>query len=269
MRAVILIAALPMYDWPEVRHETDEDWHNLRAQFVNSGIPVCERLVRKNADMPPVPGGIRSPDGTLVAPDPARLPPDEFDVHTLWRHPGLVFAQTCWGPLEQGLADHVRVVGQPDYSAFQGGDGIYYRSAILMRRNGHDGDVNVPEHSGPSFDAAMLRNRRFTYNGSDSMSGLLALRRDLVALGALKGEADFPDFWSETSISGAHRQSVINLAEGKADVAAIDCRTLDLCRRFEPALKDLRIAGWTARRKGLPYITSRTAGYAINLSSSG
>ena len=126
-------AALPMYDWPENRAEVDAEWAALRAGLVAAGIDAPERLVRRNADLPAVPGGIRDEAGNVIAPDPATLPPDELDFPTLWRHPKLLFGQACWGPMELGLAKHVRVVGQPDYSTFEGGEGALYSSAIVMR----------------------------------------------------------------------------------------------------------------------------------------
>ncbi len=264
-----MVAALPMYDWQEVRGETDAEWNLLREKLFSLGIESPENLARSNADLPPVPGGIRSADGDEIAPNPAQLPAGELDFHTLWRHPDLVLAQTCWGPLELGLHEHVTVVGQPVYSAYEGGRDIFYRSAILKRGESGKSDVNVPDHNGPVFDIEELRNLRFAYNGPDSMSGNMAFRRDLVSSDAMQGEPEFDRFWSQTIVSGGHRQSVIEVAEGRADVATIDCRTLDLCRRFEPALAELRIAGWTAERKGLPYIAAKAMNYAINLSSNG
>ena len=36
--------------------------------------------------------------------------------------------------MEQGLAEHVVVIGQPSYDGIEGGAGELYSSAILMRR---------------------------------------------------------------------------------------------------------------------------------------
>ena len=94
------VAALPMYDWPERRAEVDAEWAALRDRLRAHGVDAPERLVRRNADLPPVPGGIRDADGAVIAPDPATLAPDEFDLATLWRHPALLLAQTCWGPMQ-------------------------------------------------------------------------------------------------------------------------------------------------------------------------
>ena len=116
------VAALPMYDWPECRAEVDAQWAAIRDALRDKGIDAPERLARRNADLPSVPGGIRDADGNDIAPDPATLPPDEFDLHTLWRHPGLLFSQTCWGPMRAARLDrHVSVVGQPDYCDIEGG----------------------------------------------------------------------------------------------------------------------------------------------------
>ncbi len=262
------IASLPMYDWMEVRDETDAEWRSLRRGLSAVGVEAPETLVRSNAQLPPVPGGIVR-DGKQIAPDPAELPPDELDFHTLWRHPDLVCSQTCWGPMELGLAEHVRVIGQPNYSAYEGGKGILYRSAILMRRHQGRGDVEVPDNPAAGFDTSELKGLRFGYNGSDSMSGLIALRRDLVAGGAIDGDAGFDDFWTSSTETGGHRQSVVLLAKGSVDVVAIDCRTLDLCRRFEPAIDEVRIVGWTAQRKGLPYIAAPALAHPKSLSSQG
>ncbi len=243
------IAALPMYDWPEVRDEVDAEWARIRDALRGAGIAAPDALSRRNADLPAVPGGIRDANGASIAPDPVTLPPDDLDFHALWLHPKLLFAQTCWGPMEQGLARHVRLVGQPGYDGIEGGQGAFYSSAILTRRAG------VADRSAPCDGAArlpldLMRSKRFAYNGLDSMSGVIALGRDLEALG------EGLDIFSVRVVTGAHRSSLVAVAEGRADVCAIDCRTLAMARRFEPALQALAVTGWTARRKGLPYIMS-------------
>lgn len=244
------MAALPMYDWPETRAEVDAEWAQIGERLRAAGHPAPINLVRSNAEMPPVPGGIRNAAGAIVAPDPATLPPDDLDMPTLWRHPDLLFGQTCWGPMELGLSADVRVVGQPDYSAFEGGDGDLYSSAIVMRRSASN-NADVPGRSHASLPLEAMRGTRLAYNSDDSMSGLIALMRDLERAG--EGRALFAD----TFRTGAHRASIRAVAAGEADVAAIDCRTWALARRFEPAAEAVRVVGWTALRPGLPYITAK------------
>ncbi|AGB46022.1 ABC-type phosphate/phosphonate transport system, periplasmic component [Mesorhizobium australicum WSM2073] len=246
-----LIAALPMYDWPEARDEVDAQWASLRDSFRRRGIDAPQSIVRRNGDLPPVPGGIRDGEGKLVAPDPATLPPDELDFHKLWMHPALLFAQTCWGPMELGLSRHVQVVGQPSYEAYEGGQGELYSSALVMR-SGEGPEVRSPADGRALLPLDLIRGRRFTFNSLDSMSGIIALTRDLKAAG------ENLDIFSSRSESGGHRDSIVAVAEGKADVAAIDCESWALAQRFEPAARKIVIVGWTGRRKGLPFITAMT-----------
>ncbi|RUX44908.1 phosphate ABC transporter substrate-binding protein, partial [Mesorhizobium sp. M7A.F.Ca.CA.002.09.1.1] len=207
-------------------------------------------IVRRNGDLPPVPGGIRDAAGALIAPDPATLPPDELDFHRLWLHPLLLFAQTCWGPMELGLSRHVQVVGQPSYDAYEGGQGELYSSALVMRI-GEGPEVRSPADGSALIPLDLIRGKRFTFNSLDSMSGIIALTRDLQAAG------EGLDIFSSRSESGGHRASIVAIAEGWADVAAIDCESWALAQRFEPAARKVAIVGWTGRRKGLPFITAR------------
>ncbi len=246
-----LIAALPMYDWPEMREETDARWAGMRLRFRRAGIEAPERLIRRNGDMPPVAGGIRDDDGTVVAPDPASLPPDGLDLHVLWLHPGLLISETCWGPMELGLQKHVNVVGQSAYDDVAGGNGAFYSSAIIARKGGSQVAVEPPAAGTAALPLAFFRNSRFAYNEERSLSGYLSLRRDLEAEG--EGLEIFPEHVE----TGAHRESIRAVAEGRADVAAIDCRSWMLARAFEPAAADVHVIGWTARRKGIPFIRSR------------
>lgn len=246
-----LVAALPMYDWPEARDEVDAQWARLRDAFRRRGIDAPQAIVRRNGDLPPVPGGIHDAQGKLIAPDPATLPPDELDFHRLWLHPALLFAQTCWGPMELGLSKHVQVVGQPSYDACEGGQGEFYSSALVMR-SGEGPEVRSPADGRALIPLDLIHGKRFTFNSLDSMSGIIALTRDLQA-----AREDL-DIFSTRSESGGHRDSIVAVAEGKADVAAIDCGSWALAQRFEPAAQAVKVVGWTGRRKGLPFITAAT-----------
>ena len=226
------IAALPMYDWPEIRAETDAQWARLRDRLRASGVAAPQALTRENTA-----GG-------------------ELDLAALWRAPALLLAQTCWGPMELGLAEHVEVVGQPDYSDCEGGEGEFYSSAVVMRGTG-DG-VKAPANGHEALPLDVLRGKRLAFNSVDSMSGVLALGRDLVALGE-----SFSLFCGQTE-TGGHRASLAAVADGKADVAAVDCRSWSLFRRFEPDVSSrLEVVGWTARRRGLPFITAKETPPAV------
>ncbi len=256
-----LVAALPMYDWPERREEVDAEWADLRDALQADGIAAPETLARCNADLPAVPGGIRDASGKVIAKDPATLPPHEFDFEALWQHPSLLFSQTCWGPLELWLGNAVRVVGQDDYSGIEGGEGELYSSALVMRRTAsplrrakadETGGLSRPVSGVGASLGALLSGLRLAYNVADSMSGYMALERDLQAEGSGLG------IFSDRIISGGHRKSIRMVASGEADVAAVDCRSWALALEFEPAASELAVVGWTTMRKGLPFITAKS-----------
>jgi ABC-type phosphate/phosphonate transport system substrate-binding protein len=253
-----LIAALPMYDWPEVREETDARWNVMRENLRKKRIEAPERLLRRNDEMPPVPGGIRDENGNLIAADPATLPPDCLDLAVLWHHPWLLVAETCWGPMGLGLQQHVSVIGQSNYEGILGGSGEHYRSAVIARKNGR-------EQVAPSVDGSAvlpmseLLGGRLAYNETRSLSGYLSLRSDLQAAG------ETLSIFSESIETGAHRASIKAVAEGVADFAAIDCKSLMLAQRFDQEAREVDVIGWTAWRKGIPYIRARSVNVALNI----
>ena len=92
-----------------------------------------------------------------------------------------VFSQSCWAPLEAGFLKELRPLAQPDYSAFEGGDGPLYRSVLVTR----DGPVApVPAGQGASALQDVLQGRRFGFNNPTRFR-LIAPARDLgIACGA-------------------------------------------------------------------------------------
>ncbi len=97
-----LIAALPMYDFEELRPETDALWSGIAARLLDQGIEAPGSLLRG--------------------------PP----LADIWTDPDLLLAQSCGYPLMTSLAGRVTLVATPCYSA-EGCDGILYRSAIIVR----------------------------------------------------------------------------------------------------------------------------------------
>lgn len=243
-------AALSMYDWPECREQTDAHWQMLRRHLQDAGLDAPERLARCNGDLPAVSGGIKDADGQVIAPDPATLPADSLDVEVLWRHPALLLAQTCWGPLSRGLARHVQVLAQPCYDGFEGGQGTLYSSAIVMHRRYEAGAARAPADGTARIPWELLANRIFVFNEPNSLSGTIALQEDCEAAG--KAGPDLDAGYQ----TGGHRESIRALADGKGEFAAIDCRSWQLAREHEPAARELVAVGWTRRRLGLPIITS-------------
>jgi ABC-type phosphate/phosphonate transport system substrate-binding protein len=155
----------------------------------------------------------------------------------VWLDPGLVLSQTCGWPYSTRLREKVRIVGTPVYDA-EGCNGPLYSSIVVTRR--HERAKNL----------AALRNRRFAVNTSDSLSGYIALAAAMREAGVDPANA----VWVGT---GSHRASVRAVADGRADVAAIDAICWALAKQFEPeAVRRLRIFGRTPLRPGLPLITA-------------
>lgn len=100
-----MIAALPMYDLPELRDSTDAFWQGLRSHLAAAGIT-----------------GI----------PPKLIHVDDYYGH--WRSPDLLLTQTCGFPLTHELKGQVRYVATPGYAA-PGCEGASYRSFIIVRES--------------------------------------------------------------------------------------------------------------------------------------
>jgi ABC-type phosphate/phosphonate transport system substrate-binding protein len=139
------------------------------------------------------------------------------DVLELWTAPDLFFSQTCGYPLTHALAGEVALVATPVY-ACPGCAGGAYHSEILVRAD--DSAKTLAE----------LRGRCVAMNGADSQSGCSALRHAVAGL-AGKGR-----FFAAVKTSGSHLKSMRMVAEGTADVCAIDTVTYHLIARTQPEL---------------------------------
>lgn len=162
----------------------------------------------------------------------------DADHAAAWRRPDLLLSQTCGWPYATALRGAVRLVVTPVYAA-EGCAGPCYRSAIVVRA----GDA--------ARDLAACRGKRVAINAVDSQSGCHALRAAVAPLAA--GGA----FFAGVALTGGHAASAQAVAEGRADVAALDCVSWALMRRVEPGLAArLRVIGWTPAAPGLPLITA-------------
>lgn len=110
-----MIAALPMYDLPEIRGATDRFWALVRDALRAGGVPAPDLLSH---------GG---------------------DPWEIWLSPELVLAQTCGLPFRARLHDRVTLVSTPDYG-LAGCPASHYNSVIITRM-GDDGSraaINDP-----------------------------------------------------------------------------------------------------------------------------
>jgi len=173
-----------------------------------------------------------------IADVPLALTRDLSHVDT-WRDSRLLFGQACQYPLACAWHECVRLVAIPAYTA-PGCEGSRYRSAVIVRAED------------PARRLADLRDRRCAVNERDSNSGSNLLRAAIAPLAA------HGRFFSSVELTGGHLASVRAVAEGRADVAAIDCVSYAHIRRFHAELTArLRILDWTPSSPGLPYVTAR------------
>ncbi|MEM7547841.1 MAG: PhnD/SsuA/transferrin family substrate-binding protein [Pseudomonadota bacterium] len=200
-----MIAALPMYDWPEIRAETAAYWAILRDGFRGAGIAAPDHLIDAPADPWP---------------------------H--WRDPALVLSQTCGLPYAARLVSDVSLIGAPAYDLQGLAPGTYCSEIVVRKSEG-------------AAELKTLRGRKFAFNMRESQSGF-------AAPAALLG--DPAAFFGEMVATGSHRASILAVAEGRADVAAIDAVTWQLALRHEPAARLLGVVARTAPTPGLPYITA-------------
>lgn len=158
------------------------------------------------------------------------------DPHATWLEPDLVLSQTCGLPYRSGLHGKVQLVGTPDYGLDHCAPGYYY-SCLIVR-------ADDPRQTLPDFVTSPLAR-----NDVRSQSGWAALLQHLRDAGA-------PGEWPGDIIeTGGHAHSAQAVADGRADIAAVDAVTWRLLSRDAPVTQDLRVLGLTSPTPGLPFIT--------------
>ena len=153
-----------------------------------------------------------------------------------WLSPQLLLSQTCGLPLIQELRGRVAVLGCFSWQG-QPASGEYH-SVIIARDT-----LAIEKLSAP-------RGQRVAINHASSYSGCLALKRWISLMA--KPAAVF----SKVITTGSHRESVRAVTTGLADIAAIDCISWALAKRFDSTALSLKVVARTDDRPGLPLITS-------------
>ena len=156
-----------------------------------------------------------------------------------WLRDDLVLSQTCSLPLRTALRDRVTYVGTLDFG-LDGPPGFYH--SVFVR----------PLEETPLQSLAL--------NGFDSQSGFVA------GLEPLDGGAKTTAYAAsapEKRVTGAHRASLMAVANGEADAAYLDAVTFRICETFDAATARIRVAGRTRPTPGLPLITARATDPAL------
>lgn len=158
----------------------------------------------------------------------------DTDPWQIWMDPDLLLAQTCGLPFRAKLRDHVTRVGTPDYGLPGCAPG-YYCSVLLAR---HDELRTLTE----------LVSARFAYNEELSQSGWAAACTVFHTLDRRP---------SALLKTGSHVNSAHAVAEGRADLAALDMVTWLMLCDHDPVAALLKPVGRTPATPGLPIVTAR------------
>ena len=157
------------------------------------------------------------------------------DAEALWRDPRVLLTQTCGYPMMTELSDCLRPVAVPIYRC-DGCRGATYSSVLVVRA---DSALHRLEDT---------RGKTVAANNRNSHSGMNTLRHSVAPL-SVEGQ-----FFSQVLWTGGHALSALAVAEGQADIAAIDAVTWALLSRERPALtRRLRVIGNTEYAPSLPY----------------
>lgn len=151
-----------------------------------------------------------------------------------WQAPDLVLSQTCGFPYRAKLHGHVTLIGTPDFSVESCQPG-YYRSIFVARKD----DVRSTL---ADFDGATL-----AFNEPLSQSGWAAPQNHARSHGlTLKPHVQ----------SGGHLLSARAVADGRAEIAAIDAVTWAMIAKWEALAANLKVVGQTDPTPGLPFIAA-------------
>jgi ABC-type phosphate/phosphonate transport system substrate-binding protein len=174
-----------------------------------------------------------------VAGDSVVLSHDHDPAHL--REPGLWFGHTCGYPLMMQLKDYVSPFCVPLFDVpgtdGPGTDRKFYSSRIIVAA---DSDIDSIEAS---------RGCVAVMNNPDSNSGMNVLRHAVAEV------SDSEQFFASVVTSGGHLHSLEAVANGSADIAAIDCVSYQLIADWRPELcADIRIIGDSVKTCGLPLV---------------
>ena len=162
------------------------------------------------------------------------------DLAAHWRDPGLIFGQTCGYPYMTGLRDAVALVAAPEYG-FPGCEGAAHRSFLVCR-------ARDPRRGLDEF-----RESTAALNTHDSNTGMNLFR---AAIAPIAGGAPF---FRAIVVTGSHEASLEAVAEGKADLASIDCVSFALIERGRAELVErVAIVAESPVSPGLPFIASKS-----------
>lgn len=152
-----------------------------------------------------------------------------------WGRDDLLLGQICNLPYRAEFRDKVTRLGAGDYGLPDTPAGYYH--SVFVVRSGDAARGLAPATLG-----------RFAYNDAGSQSGWAAPLTHVRAMGLR---------FHTTQRTGSHLGSVHAVANGEADLAAIDAVTWRILQDFEPVAKTLSVIARTRASPGLTFIAAR------------
>lgn len=167
------------------------------------------------------------------------------DYASTWRDSRLIVGQACGYPFSKHLAKRARVIATPIYSA-EGCRGAQHRSFFIVNARA-------------SFETLSdLRGHACAINGFDSNTGMNLLRAAIAPIAQKRA------FFGSVEVTGSHLASVEAVAEGRVDLASIDCVTFAHLQRLRPGLMArVRKIGQSLLTPAPPFITAWRTDEAI------
>ncbi|ACK51747.1 putative ABC phosphate/phosphonate transporter, periplasmic ligand binding protein [Methylocella silvestris BL2] len=167
------------------------------------------------------------------------------DYAATWRDPRLLLGQACGYPLMKRFRNAARIVATPLYTS-PGCESWSHCSVFITNAKA----------GRPTLDA--LRGSVCAVNGFDSNTGMNLLRAAIAPLAGKRA------FFHSVVVTGSHLASLEAVADGRADLAAIDCVSFAHFQHFEPALaRRVTQIGRSTRTAAPPFITARETDDAV------
>jgi len=213
-----------MYDWPEVADALDDLWTRIARSAAAQGLEIPASLSRRD------------------------------DLVALWSDPGLILGQVCsLNPVRDGLGE-TEVVGtfvyDPPADLPQPEPGSYY-SVIVCRNDDHRRPSGGVGNGSANAEIMSFAGARVAANGTDSQSGYWSLGH------FVRNRLDDRSIFGDVVFTGAHRESVRAVADGRADLAVIDVHSWRLaCDHEAQSANELAVIGTTAPTPGVVCVVS-------------
>ena len=158
----------------------------------------------------------------------------------VWKNNKLIFSQTCSLPFRTYLRNYVTYLATPVYSLEDCPAG-YYRSVFLVKIKNKN------------LKLSNFLDKIFAINSLDSQSGYAAPYNHI---------SEQYGWFSKTILTGSHRNSVLMVSNGNADITCIDELSWEIIKCFDSFAKKLIVLEKTIPTPALPYITVSASKYS-------